>query len=204
MQPDSCEGCVRARSEDGYAVPGALACLGCRRALPDAPGIPDRWTACPPGGTPASCDDAVVSFLSPLPLAAAHAVAAGSALLGAAWLAAGLPAWPVIPLLMGGAWLALGPLRPRIRHYWAFQGARVRHVARIGAIAVSRAYAVEAIRAFHCTGPRAAGPVGFHHGRYTVQVASLGVPADNQWLMRRLNERLAAARVRHHAAEARV
>lgn len=83
---------------------------------------------------------------------------------------------------------------PCVHHQWCFWGARIRHIARIGRFVITRVYALENVRAFFCSGPHACGPVAFHDGRYVVQVASLPVPADNQWLMRRLNERLEATK----------
>lgn len=83
---------------------------------------------------------------------------------------------------------------PCVHHQWCFWGKRIRHIARIGRFVITRVYALENVRAFFCSGPHACGPVAFHDGRYVVQVASLPVPADNQWLMRRLNERLEATK----------
>jgi len=52
------------------------------------------------------------------------------------------------------------------------------------------------VRAFHCAGARADGPVCFHIGPWTIPVTHLPSAADNEWLMRELNDRLARERRR--------
>jgi len=194
MESPTCRGCIRARYEEGYAVPGAPACLGCARVTP---GQPDRWTPRPPGGTPATCDERGVSFRSPLPDGWRGAGLGAAALLGSLALASG----GLSALLLAAAALCLVALALHldargVRHSLGIRGEQVWHEVMVGGIALRRAYPAAAIRAFYCAGSRANGPVGFHQGCYTVRVTSLPAPGDNEWLTRQLNDRLKASRRR--------
>lgn len=195
MSSDSCQGCARARSEDGFAVPGSPACLGCRRAVSRPPDLSDLWVARPPGGADITCDARAVTFTAPLPGAVRHGLLALACLVCLAWaLESGLLVPGTALMVATGLWAGAPRCIRGIRHTWGVWDSRVWHIAALGTLSITRAYSAAAVRTFHCAGARAGGPVCFHHGPYTVAVTHLPSRADNVWLMRQLNDRLQAAR----------
>ncbi|HPT96763.1 MAG TPA: hypothetical protein PLU39_02740 [Armatimonadota bacterium] len=196
MNSDSCQGCARARNEDGFAVPGSPECLGCRRAFTHRPDLPDLWSGHPPGGADIRCDARGITFTSPLPDAFRYTLLLLACLVCAAWM---LHYGGLLPGIVLGGLIGLGTraLRWRgVRHTWGVWDCRVWHIAALGALSIRRGYPAGAVRAFHCAGARADGPVCFHLGQWTVAVTHLPTAADNEWLMRELNARLARERRR--------
>jgi hypothetical protein len=196
MNSESCQGCARARQEEGLAVPGSRECLGCRRAFACRTDLPDLWSVRPPSGADIRCDARGVTFTAPLPDALCYALLLLACLVSAAWM---IHYGVLLPAIVLGGLIGLGAraLRWRgVRHTWGVWDRRVWHVAALGALSIRRGYPAGAVRAFHCAGARADGPVCFHIGPWTIPVTHLPSAADNEWLMRELNDRLARERRR--------